>query len=213
MMVEARKDADKGTVADNAADMSRLAEATAKLCAEQASAMAVMTVYGIRAASEMTSMMLGALRGPTSAPETSEPVASQETAPVAAKVVPLRHRAAAPVVEAPVAEVVVAPVAKVKKAAAPKAPRVRAAAPKPVTGERAPAQAPLVGERDDLKKISGVGPRLEQVLNERGILRYAQLAGLSKAALKKLDGELGLDGRVTRDDWVGQARALSGGKG
>ena len=213
-MVDTRKDADKGTVADNAADMSSFAEATAKLFAEQASAMAVMTVYGIRAASEMTSMMLGALRGPAKETETSEqPVASRETAPVAGKVVPLRHRAAEPVVEAAVADVAVAPAAKAKKVVAPKAPRVRAAAPKPVAVERASAKAVSSDERDDFKKISGVGPRVEQALNERGILRYAQLAGLSKAALKKLDGELGLEGRVTRDDWAGQAKALSGGKG
>ena len=68
-------------------------------------------------------------------------------------------------------------------------------------------------DRDDLKKISGIGPRLEQELNDRGIIRYSDIAGLGKAAVKKLDTELGLEGRITRDDWAGQAKALSGGKG
>lgn len=211
-MVDARKDADKGTVADNAADVSRFAEATARLFAEQANAMAAMTVYGIRAASEMTSMMLGALRGPATEREAFAPVVEPENAPTTAKVVPIRRRAAEPVAETPAEDVVVAPVAKARKAASPKAQLVRAAPPKPVAVERVPVKAVSPEERDDFKKISGVGPRLEQVLNERGILRYAQLAGLSKAALKKLDGELDLEGRVTRDDWAGQAKALSEGK-
>ena len=57
------------------------------------------------------------------------------------------------------------------------------------------------------------GPRLEQELNARGIVSYAGIAALTRAAVKKIDGELGLEGRVLRDDWAGQAKALSGGEG
>ena len=76
----------------------------------------------------------------------------------------------------------------------------------------APAAAVSI-DRDDLKKISGIGPRLEQELNARGITRYGDIAALTKAAVRKLDGELGLEGRIVRDDWASQAQALSGGKG
>ncbi|RYH07823.1 MAG: hypothetical protein EON57_05775, partial [Alphaproteobacteria bacterium] len=59
-MVEARKNDDgKPEAQDAAVDLSRLAEASAKLFAEQTSAMAVMTAYGMSVAAQMTSMMLG----------------------------------------------------------------------------------------------------------------------------------------------------------
>src|SRR5690349_13627380 len=73
MMVEARKDSDKEPVADNAAsDVSRFADLSAKLFAEQASAMAVMTAYGMTVAAQMTGMMLGAFRGPGTLSDTEE---------------------------------------------------------------------------------------------------------------------------------------------
>lgn len=63
---------------------------------------------------------------------------------------------------------------------------------------------------DDLKAVSGVGPKLEKVLNRLGIWTYAQVAALDEAEIAWLDDHLGLAGRVGRDDWVGQARRLSG---
>jgi len=224
-MVKARKDHDKEPVADNAAsDMSRFAEASSKLFAEQAAAMAMMTAYGMSVAAQLTGMMLGTFRGPASIDEVEEPKAAElKAAPViettTSKVVELRPRApkAPETKPAPVAETAEKPVKKtakqpVKTKAAPE----KAPTPKPVTRvEKAAPKVikPVASDRDDLKKISGIGPRLEQELNDRGIIRYSDIAGLSKAAVKKLDTELGLEGRITRDDWAGQARALSGGKG
>ena len=63
---------------------------------------------------------------------------------------------------------------------------------------------------DDLKAISGIGPKLEKVLNDYGVSTYAQLAALTDADIVALDGKLGLSGRIGRDDWVGQAAALAG---
>jgi NADH-quinone oxidoreductase subunit E len=224
MMVEARKDHDKEPVAENAAgDMSRFAEASSKLFAEQAAAMAMMTAYGMSVAAQMTGMMLGALRGPAAIDMPEEPKAA-ETAPVAetktSTVVELRPRTPK-VAEAkpkPVAEVAEKPVKKTAKqpVKAKAAPAKAPPAPKPVA--RAEKAAPRAAKSvasggDDLKKISGIGPRLEQELNVRGIARYADIAALSEAAVKKLDAELELEGRITRDDWAGQAKALSGGKG
>jgi NADH-quinone oxidoreductase subunit E len=221
MMVEARKDQDKEPVVDNAAsDVSSLAQASSKLFAEQAAAMAMMTAYGMSVAAQMTGMMLGALRGPTSVDEAEKPKSAEPKAESAtAKVVELRPRApkTAETKPAPVAKVAEKPVKKAaKQPAKTKVAPAKAPEPKPVAPvDKAASKVAIQAatDRDDLKKIPGIGPRLEQELNARGITRYADLGGLSKAAVKKLDAELELEGRITRDDWAGQAKALSGGKG
>jgi len=64
------------------------------------------------------------------------------------------------------------------------------------------------GAPDDLKKITGVGPQLEQKLNEAGIYHYWQVAAMTDADIGALDQELKLNGRVGRDGWVATARAL-----
>ena len=61
---------------------------------------------------------------------------------------------------------------------------------------------------DDLKRISGIGPKLEQVLNGMGIRTYAQIAAWTVDDLAKVDDQLKLGGRISRDDWVGQANGL-----
>jgi NADH-quinone oxidoreductase subunit E len=61
---------------------------------------------------------------------------------------------------------------------------------------------------DDLKKISGVGPRLEKVLNGMGIRTWAQIARWTEADMREIDDKLGLENRVLRDDWATQAKAL-----
>ncbi len=64
------------------------------------------------------------------------------------------------------------------------------------------------GAPDDLKKISGIGPQLEQKLNEAGIYHYWQIAALNDADTAKLDRDLKLNGRAARDNWIVSARAL-----
>ena len=59
-----------------------------------------------------------------------------------------------------------------------------------------------------MKKIAGVGPQLEQKLNEAGIYHYGQLAAMSPADVTKLEADLKLNGRATRDGWVAAARTL-----
>lgn len=61
---------------------------------------------------------------------------------------------------------------------------------------------------DDLKKISGIGPKLESLLNGMGISRYSDIAGWSDKDVEHIDRELGLDGRVNKDGWIAQAKAL-----
>lgn len=67
---------------------------------------------------------------------------------------------------------------------------------------------PLAEQNDDLKKITGVGPKLERVLNKQGISTYAQIANMSAKEMAKIGENLGFPGRIERDDWAGQAKAL-----
>jgi len=64
------------------------------------------------------------------------------------------------------------------------------------------------GEADDLKKISGIGPVLEEKLNKLGIYHYRQIAGFSVTDISAIDDELNFKGRIERDDWLGQAGKL-----
>jgi len=87
------------------------------------------------------------------------------------------------------------------------------AAPDPSIRKRAPV-APLFtkpeGKVDDLKKIGGVGPALERKLNAMGVTRFDQIAAFSDEDVEKVDTALNYKGRISRDDWVGQARSLAG---
>jgi large subunit ribosomal protein L21 len=103
--------------------------------------------------------------------------------------------------------------APVEKAAAAEKPKAeeKAKAPAKAKAEDAPAaifSAPE-GAADDLKKISGVGPVLEKKLHAFGVTQYAQIAAFTKADIDKLDEALSFKGRIERDDWLGQAKALS----
>lgn len=62
--------------------------------------------------------------------------------------------------------------------------------------------------KDDLTAITGVGPALEKKLNAAGVTSFAQIASLKKADIAALDEKIGARGRITRDQWVKQARAL-----
>ena len=98
--------------------------------------------------------------------------------------------------------------AKVAKPSRRKAISVAASAPV----ARPSAQARPVAT-DDLKAIGGIGPKLEAVLNGFGIRTYAQIAALTADEIGRIEGDLGFKGRIGRDDWIGQAKALmSGGR-
>ena len=72
--------------------------------------------------------------------------------------------------------------------------------------------APREGGADDLKRIKGVGPKLEELLHSLGIYHFDQIAAWGPAEIAWMDSNLeGFDGRVTRDDWVGQAKLLAAG--
>jgi predicted flap endonuclease-1-like 5' DNA nuclease len=65
------------------------------------------------------------------------------------------------------------------------------------------------GAPDDLKLIVGIGPVLERMLQQLGIASYRQIARWSERDIDEFDARLHeFPGRIRRDAWVTQARAL-----
>jgi predicted flap endonuclease-1-like 5' DNA nuclease len=68
------------------------------------------------------------------------------------------------------------------------------------------------GAADDLKRIKGIGPKLEQLCHSLGFYHFDQIAAWTADEISWVDDNLeGFKGRVTRDDWVAQARILAAG--
>lgn len=64
-------------------------------------------------------------------------------------------------------------------------------------------------EKDDLKKISGVGPFIEQKLHRLGIYTYGQIASMTHEQAERINEAIEFfPGRIQRDDWVSQAKRL-----
>lgn len=123
-----------------------------------------------------------------------------------AKAAPKKQTAPA---KAPVAKAEpVKPAAKDDKKAAPATQPATAA---PAGDDRVPGalDAPEGGVADDLKRISGVGPKLERTLNDLGIYHFAQVAAWGPDDIAKVDDKLTFKGRIERDDWVSQAAVLA----
>ena len=62
---------------------------------------------------------------------------------------------------------------------------------------------------DDLKKIKGVGPKLQGVLNGLGIYSYDQVARWKKAEVEWVDDHLKFKGRIERDEWIPQCKMMA----
>ena len=68
------------------------------------------------------------------------------------------------------------------------------------------------GPPDDLVQLKGIGPKLALLLNQRGIVRFDQIAKLTSAQVEDLDEALGaFRGRLARDHVVDQADYLARG--
>ena len=161
-----------------------------------AAAMAAATAIGLGMTGQIAGFMLGAMRGmvetaqnTTAAEAPTDVMAAVETKPAAMK------KPGSPKVSA-------------KSAPVREAKPVAIAAEKP---KRTKTASVVEAPADDLKKISGIGPKLEQVLNGMGVRRYADVALWSDKDVKRFDEQLGFGGRIARDGWVEQAKALSKG--
>ncbi len=68
------------------------------------------------------------------------------------------------------------------------------------------------GNPDDLKRISGIGPKLERTLNELGVYHFHQIAQFTASHVAWIDEYLRFKGRIQREDWVEQAVELAAGR-
>ncbi len=127
------------------------------------------------------------------------------------------HVAAQAAVETTVVETAASPASKVVPveavAAAAQAKATPVAAVPALEPEdfRRPAEMEKPEMPDDLKRISGVGPKLEQVLNGLGVWTYGQIAVWGPEEVAWVDDYLQFKGRIDRDDWSSQAGALAKG--
>lgn len=64
------------------------------------------------------------------------------------------------------------------------------------------------GKADDLKRLKGIGPGNERKLHELGIFHFHQIAAWTPEQIAWVGSTLAFPGRVEREDWVGQAKAL-----
>lgn len=111
-----------------------------------------------------------------------------------------------------------------KKTAAPKksaAPKAAVSSAKAAPVKSAPAKsaakssttkAAVATSADDLKLIKGVGKLNEKRLNDEGISSFAQVAAWKKADIEDFDAKLNFKGRIEREEWVPQAKALAKAK-
>ncbi|MBW9113028.1 5' DNA nuclease [Rhizobium cauense] len=206
-MTKAPDSTDKEGAADFSADFGRLAAEMLEnaralpmpsAMVNPAAAMAAATAIGFGFSTQMAGAFFGALQGALDATSKLAAVLD-ETPPDEGK----------PEVEVRPENIRPSPIkntnAEVKLAVVPlKKPDVK---PAVVT-----KPASRVRKADDLKQISGIGPKIEQVLNAKGIRSLAVIAGWSDEDVARVDAELGFDGRVARDGWVAQAKALAGRK-
>ncbi|TBG84145.1 5' DNA nuclease [Rhizobium leguminosarum] len=219
-------------VADFAAGFGRLAAEMLEnarampvhpLMAHPAAAFAAATAIGFGFSTQMAGAFFGAFQ---SALETTGKVAAalDDTPPDELKPdVDIRPQNIRPVVKAftkPPAEqkagprlTVVKPVSEPTPASPAKpvtqakpASQAKASQPKPAVKAKPVAR----GKTDDLKLIAGIGPKLEQVLNAKGIRSFAEIAAWTDEEIARFDAELGFNGRIGRDDWAGQAKVLAG---
>lgn len=70
---------------------------------------------------------------------------------------------------------------------------------------------PTDGKADELHLISGVGPKLEELLHGLGIYHFDQIANWTQAEIDWVDDYLQFSGRIERDNWIEQAKVLARG--
>lgn len=133
---------------------------------------------------------------------------------------------------APVPTVVEAPAPVVTPAAPPSAPEVPA--PVEVVAHEGPAiaeadksraaeadaigarpvglAAPVAEKADDLKRIKGIGRQNESRLHGLGIWHFHQIAAWTPENARWVGSFLAFQGRIEREDWIGQAKLLAEGR-
>ena len=69
-----------------------------------------------------------------------------------------------------------------------------------------------VSKKDDFRKIEGIGPKIQEILNNAGIETYKSLSNKSRSSIKKLLNEAGSQFRMHEpESWPQQAKLLAKG--
>jgi len=144
--------------------------------------------------------------GPTSGVPAPRPVGKPANAQKAAP--KAKAKAEKPAAKAAAKAAKPAAAKSAPKAKAAKAPAPAAAAAGTETKPRT-MKAPRKSGADDLKRISGVGPKLEGVLNELGFWHFDQIAKWTGTEVAWVDSRLKFKGRIERDNWIDQAVKLA----
>lgn len=110
----------------------------------------------------------------------------------------------------------VAAAAPAKKAAPKAAPKAEAAPVAEAPAAEAAKPANLLdapkGEADDLTRISGVGPKLLEKLNDNGVYHFWQIQEWGPSEIAFMDDQLSFKGRIERDEWIKQATEFAAEK-
>lgn len=94
---------------------------------------------------------------------------------------------------------------KAKPAAKPESKSASKSASKPAS-----KPAATVSASDDLGAIKGLGPKAAATLKAGDVTSVSQIAAWTDADIDRWDDAINGRGRIRRDDWVGQAKALAG---
>ena len=65
------------------------------------------------------------------------------------------------------------------------------------------------GEKDDLMRIKGIGPKIEELLNDLGVYHFSQIAAFTQENIAWINSHLKFKGRIERENWIGQAKQLA----
>ena len=91
----------------------------------------------------------------------------------------------------------------------PKAAKAPATASKPPAKPAKKLSGPRGGKADRLTLVKGIGPVNEKKLNQHGIYHFDQIAAWTRADIADVEAYLAFDGRIAREDWIGQAKKLA----
>jgi len=92
-------------------------------------------------------------------------------------------------------------------------PVTQAARKKATSRKKASKKKPSVKTQasdDDLTRIKGIGPKMQEQLNEQGITMFKQLAAMNKQAIEDMEKAINAGGKATREQWVKQAKGMLG---
>ncbi len=78
-------------------------------------------------------------------------------------------------------------------------------------GKPARFSAPRMGVADDLKRVSGIGPKIEGILNDLGVYHFDQISNFTAENVNWVNDHLSFKGRIERESWIEQSKALATG--